>query len=814
MVLFLLPCEIVNTRAKYLLAVLLLSGLAASYWLVGLCYSRGYDFFLWVYNAWVARQQLSAGGWPAWTMYAAAGQPVFKISGVADALVLGSLSGLFGPSASTQVMTVGLYLLAGWGMFTLAYYLVRSAPGALVAAVAYVFSWFLTYTAYYQAYLNNLLSYALLPWCAWLFVRAVRTGERWLLLGAAGLLCASILSNAQVSLKVVLFVVPLGLAFGVLPGWARLKTWVGASIAVVGFALWWSCFLIAPALHLSQEVVVPGELRGNAFIPPWMVLFWVPLFGLNFLWFKLGGASFLDRDVLAWVIFSDYPGLSVAAIALCALAYYRVEQDTRLLALGAMLAGYWLIYFGLVPFLPASSWVGRTHNWALLPTLVLALASAYGSVWLIGRLHLRLAAWQVSALLCGLMIVDLGGVSFFLNRLAITHTPLEQLPEVRAWKQVEASLPERGGESRWFTFNPDHTHYLLPVMAGRPTANVIDLRARTWEYDSYLEHQLRSMRQVDPTYRAGESLGLLNVELIDLPSKLFALRGSDPDLFAAAVDHLKADPHLGLVFTRGSEPEDRIYDGYDPELQLEQITAPGLAEDQLAQVIFANQRHRPGFIPEYTVLLLGNTRDGERFFESLTHLDAYRFDRVLYLLAEQFEAVDRRVISSLSGCIPVSGGQAPPGLAAWDLDRLQAIYRSPPPAPRPLQVQLAGEQGMRAELSPSPQPVFALLSIQRFADWHARDTSGEELPAYKAGAGLTALWIPPDTEALSYRYETPRYELGARLFSALGVLVALAWARAGKGTRGGLGESASFRAGFSSRWRISKRPRYIKESNV
>jgi hypothetical protein len=423
-----------------------------------------------------------------------------------------------------------------------------------------------------------------------------------------------------------------------------------------------------------------------------------------------------------------------------------------------------------------------------------------------------LVPWQVGALLCGLIVADLGAVSFFLNRLAITHTPLEQLPEVRGWKEVEASLPPRGVESRWFTYNPDHTHYLLPLMAGRPTANIIDLRARTWEYDSYLEHQLRSMRQVDPTYRAGESLGLLNVELVDLPSKLFALRGNDPALFAAAVDQLKADPALEALFSRDTEAADRSYDGYDPGLRLEQIAAPRASEGKLAQVVFANQRHLPGFVPEHTILLLGNTREGERYFEALTHLEGYRFDRVLYLLAEELEALDSRVLASLSGCIPVSGKAAPPGLPVWDQARLQALYQSPPPAAAPLRVQFAGEREVKLELLPRQQAAFAFLSVQRFSDWQARNSAGEQLPAHKAAAGLTALWVPPETGVLYYRYETPQYEQLARLFSALGVLAALAWVRRQKGKRDGAPRASSPRARISSRWRIAKPPRYIKET--
>jgi hypothetical protein len=67
-----------------------------------------------------------------------------------------------------------------------------------------------------------------------------------------------------------------------------------------------------------------------------------------------------------------------------------------------------------------------------LPTPAPAALCGYGGQWLT-------ALWTKGrglVLACGLVVVGLGGPSFCLNRLAMTHVPLEELPEVGVWCQV------------------------------------------------------------------------------------------------------------------------------------------------------------------------------------------------------------------------------------------------------------------------------------------------------------------------------------------------------------------------------------------
>jgi len=122
---------------------------------------------------------------------------------------------------------------------------------------------------------------------------------------------------------------------------------------------------------------------------------------------------------------------------------------------------YWLLYLAVVSNLKPSAWVGITHNWAILPMLALEALCGHGGQWLA-------ALWTKGrglVLACGLVVVDLGGPRFCLNRLAMAHVPLEELPEVGIWRQVGArETDERPGQ--WFTYNSDHTHYLLPFWVG------------------------------------------------------------------------------------------------------------------------------------------------------------------------------------------------------------------------------------------------------------------------------------------------------------------------------------------------------------
>ena len=753
---------------------LLFALLAGVHWLGALCYSRGYDFFLWLYNAWLLSGGSAAGIWPDWSPFSAAGQPAFKMAGFVDAAMLAVFSEGIGIEVGTRLYAVLLYMVAGGGMYVLARNLSQSTLGAVVASAAYSFSWFLTYTSYYQSYFNNFLSYALMPWCALLFLHAICRASRGALLASAFMLFASVASNAQVAVKVVLFVLPLSYVVTMRTGAAPRRRWLLYGALFGLFAAWWSAFLIAPALMLREEVLLLGEIRGNAFVAPWLVLFWIPLYGLNFLSYLLFDLSFLGRDFLAMAVFSDYIGLSTLGVALASVGFYRATRDKRVAGLWALLGGYYLVYFAAVPNMAASAWVGRTHNWAILPTLVLALLAAFGMRHIAERVAGWLPSVVAGGVVCALLVVDLGGVSFFLNRLALTHLPLEELPEVGLWKQLRANDEHWDEGTRYFTYNPDHTFYLLPVLMQKPVANVIELRTRNRAYDSYLSHQLQSMKSLDPTYNAAESLALLDVEYVDIARKLYDYRGDGGD-FDRGLAHLQGDPDLESLIQREQMPADKSYDGFSKDLALDKIVSEVSEGKALSQVVFRNHRSFWGFVPEQTVLLLGPEKIAQAFFEQVTHLSGYRADRVLFVLAETWAEIDSEVRAGMTACVPVGHSEAQVGIDQWNMDDLRRFYGRVPAQKANRLTRLAREtERVVYEIERNEHGIFLFLSQQYFRDWHAY-SAGRELPVLKAQAGLTALYLPAGISQVEHRYERPVYEWLARAFSLLGFLVGLVW---------------------------------------
>jgi len=630
--------------------------------------------------------------------------------------------------------------------------------GAIVGATVFVFSWFLTYTVYYQTYLNNFLSYALMPWGGLLFIQAIGTGSRSALLGAAGIVFISISSNAQVSIRLLLFCVPFAYVETVLCRGGHWRKWFEYSAWIVLLALFCSAFLVYPALMLRDEVL--HLVRDNPPVRPWDVLFGIPLLGFNFAWVRLWGDGFLSSEIMAKVVHTDYIGLSSLGIALLGLGIWRRER--RVLRLGLLLAGYWVLYFLVVPQFKASAWVGIVHNWAVLPTLVIALLCPYGYEWLAKRLGRRISV----LILCGVVVMDLGSVSYFLNRLAITHQPLAELPEVGVWSAVE----QADGAGRWFTYNPDHTHYLLPIYTGSQTANIVELRSRNPEYSSYIGHQRTALRALDPTYKPGESLALLDCRYIDLPIKLFDYRG-DASAFTDGVDLLRADPLLEIVHERQWNEMDASYH----VLRANSNVNKAGASNGIAQVVFRNRVHRPAVISHKTVLITGASEAGQKLFEKITHLQHYRAHVILYVLGDgQLIAGEDPPV--FDACIPAAGGPSPAGLAVWDMRDLAAEYA------RLVDVDIVEpsivlETAERLEMAlPANSPGrFLFLARQRFRDWRAFDASGTELTIFKAGAGLTAIWVPAGVEKVIYQYGVPAAEQFARIFSLLSFAGALVW---------------------------------------
>jgi hypothetical protein len=751
--------------------VVLLSLVAGGYWFVGLCYSRGYDYFLWLYNAWLVGETVWQGIWPNWSGYAAAGHPLFKTAGVADAFVFSLFTQSAGFELGTQIYVCSLYVVAGTGMYALVCHTGGSRPGGVVAAAAYVFSWFLTFTVYYQTYLNNFLTYALMPWAALFFIRAIAEKSRAYLFAAAVVLFVSVTSNAQVSIKLILFAVPLAFVETVICRGVPWRRWFVYSAGLGALALSWAVFLIVPALAQRTEIFLFGGLRSVPFIKPWEVVVSIPLYAVNMLWVRLGGDGFLSTESLLRAIFTDYIGLSVAGIVIAGVLGHWRQGDQRLKWLLWLLLVYWCIYFFVVPNLAASVWIGITHNWAILPTLVLAMLCRYGCEWLTTYWSRRWAA----GVLCALVIADLGGASFALNYLAITHQPLEELPEVGVWRHIEDGEKQRDVNGRWFTYNPDHTHYLLPIFTGRATANIVELRSRIPEYNAYIVHQRAALRSLDATYKPAESLAILDCRYVDLPMKVFGYRGDSAD-FTTGVELLRADSQLELLYERPWSKTDAVYDAMSADLNVNDIMERGAASEQVAQVVFRNTAHYWGAVAEKTVLIAGDTQAGEKLFERITHLSAYRAKAILFVLDDGSHGFDPRAVRSFDGCIVLGGGKAPPEVPLWEMEDINRVYENlvAPPLAEPEIISEAAERLLVA-LPAMTQDRFLFLSRQRFEDWHAYDEAGARLPVYKAGAGLTAIWVAATARQVKYQYEVPLPEKIGRYYSLISFVAALLW---------------------------------------
>jgi len=508
-------------------------------------------------------------------------------------------------------------------------------------------------------------------------------------------------------------------------------------------------------------------------MPPWAMLTWLPLSGLHMLSQQLLGSGFLGREIIYWAIHSDYLGLSVVAIVCSGVLMHRCELRVRWLL--ALLALYFLLYFLVVPNVPASAWVGRTHNWAILPTLILALLCPYGCDYVAQRWPWIGSQRRAALVLCAFIVLDLGSASYFLNRLGITHTPLEELPEVGVWHKVWA---EEGpsGQGRWFTFNPDHTHYLYPVLTGRETANIIELRSRNWEYDSFVRHQRESMRSLDLSYQPSESLALLNCRFVDLPVRLFDYRG-DAKRFAQGVALLQRDSRLVEVLRREWEPLDGGYDASRGQLRIaDRINSRSRVGD-IAQVVWRNESAHWAFVPEKTVLLVGDSRSAQHYFERITHLSEFRAAGLLFILYSVKGVPDPRIVEAADAQVVVEDGVPIASLPEWDIEDITDFYVSlSPPVGRPRRLVQTNEE-IVVQMPAMERSSFLFLSQQRFSDWKAYDELGQLLPVFKAAAGLTAIYAPAKILTITYRYEMPQTEWLARIFSLFSFVCTLVWCR-------------------------------------
>ena len=757
-----IPTRITAKKQSY---AVLIGALAGAPWLFHASYSRGYDYFLWLYNAHILLDNLLRGHWPNWTAVSATGSPLFKMGGLTDALIFSIFTGTLGYDLGPRIYVFVIYCVSALGIYRLVRLWKISHNPALVAVTAYVFSWFLTYTVDYTTYLSNFLLYALMPWGALCFVLALRRESMGFLVLSSFLLFLAIAANAQVSIKFALFVVIVGL----IDRGLKRCNWIKFSFSVAVYLLIAASlglFIIVPAIDLKYEVVQLASYRSNIWVSPWMMLFGLPFSGLYIVCRKLGYDFDVDPQFLASVIHSDYVGFTILVLIVFAIIqrHDNVVVHRILYALTLSLIVYWCI----VPFLPNAAWLGSTHNWAVLQTLWFSLLVAFG-VEYFKRSKLVHGKHKIFSLMCiSCMILELGGARILLSHFALKHESPYDLPEVDVWKEFVDNI---GSHERWFTFNLDHTHYLYPVVTSNSSiANIIQLRSRKPEYDSYLQHQKDSIRNLDTTYNVSESLALLNVRYIDLPIQTFLYK-SDVSNYPKAIDLLLKDEGLEYTMERPWHPSDHIYDNSIIMKKIDQLFS-AKETHSFGQVIFRNERALWGFVSDFTVAIVGDTRiECEEMFEEITHIPGFRAQSILYLLLtnSEFLSIDQKVKRSLDGILPVNKNTVKSSMTHFtlnDLENLYSKYDHKESKNFGLEKLYVDDEEITLTLQNRGDAKFLFLSQQHFSNWHAICKEKDiTFPTFTSGAGLTAIWVPSNIKSISYLYIVPRNEKLARIWS-------------------------------------------------
>ncbi|MBN98111.1 MAG: hypothetical protein CME16_02505 [Gemmatimonadetes bacterium] len=775
------PLSSIRRNAAFI-GALFFGFIAALPWLVHYSYSRGYDLFLWVYNAWYFKKSIADLSLPNWSYFSASGQPFFKIGGLSDSVVLALLTAGLGTFGGMKAFVALFYLVAAAGCYVLGCELIKDRIGAMVGTGAYVLCWFLTVNIYFQGYLSNFMSYALLPWFAWLYYRAVHRRSLQCAILAGLILFLSLTSNAQVALKLFAFISIWVLLSGALKR-AFFATFLRYSLVIGVVGLWGAFFNIVSALALRSEIVTLSS-RVNSFHSP-LELFRLPAYVLNWIIYKIFGLQVVQIPLVR-LPFSGYPGLSVLALGAASWAFFQRTKDRHLAVLWVMIGGLYLIYFYLIGFIPGSSWFGISHNLLVFPALFLALVCGFGVMqiryWVRRRFPKAGECWS-SVLIVSLLIADLGGASLGLNYFAASGTPPNQLPEVRAWKALEGKSRGDGTFDRLFTYNPDHTFYLYPVLMNKPVANVIELRQRNREYQMYLNFLKQQLHAPQNGFSPAQFLALLNVGFIDVPSKAFFYSPSDVvegarQAYRASLELFDGDPALRRVFQRDEGRDDWRFARRSSSPEALKRIAP--EDPGLAQVIYASERVLPAFWPERVVAVVGNTMKGEAFFEDLIQITDFAPEKVGFLLIDGAGQLSESEKAVLTGWHDIDKGSKGMGdVSALDRAEIRTFYKNEEFVPPPLQLQQVGKEGLEVALEAVAEDRYVFISQQYFKSWRAFAADGRMLPVRKAGAGLTAVFVPGGVEKITLKYETPWYEKGARFFSLLGLCVfslVLVWA--------------------------------------
>jgi len=752
-------------------ASILLGVVAASPWLQGFSYSRGYDFFLWVYNAWYLHETFSIASLPNWSPYSACGQPFFKIAGLSDGMTLAALMEIFGVFGGVQAYVCGLYVAAAIGFYRLAYSLLGSRLPAWVATMAYVLSWFLTFTVYFQAYLSNMFAYAALPWFVVYARKAVGTREVLAIWASSLILALMVLANPQVAIKAG--IIGAWLAW---PLWhrERWRSWVGVWGAIGLLALAYSFFDVVSGLRLRDEVLTINSRR-NSYISPFTLIA-IPGFVFALLSEFVSGLRWPEMHL--WeLLYSEYPGLVVVGLAVLALIYAR---ERLVVVLWWGVAASYALFFLVMPHILASPWLGTSHNLLVLPTFALSLLAGFGVLGLRKKLADGLAGHKQGRIplyaIIALLFCEYYGLLLGLKVWGTSATAPVDLPEVTLWRQVATKMSAEESESRFFSFNPDWTIGLFPVVTGKPTANVIELRQRSPDYQAYLNLLSRCFRANECGPSPSMLLAPLNVGFVDLPLKYFTYVNPNAELASgdASVRTMSVfdrDGHLKRFASRLLAPEDQSHQAAATDWSPWGDPAAGSGESvELAQVVYENAYRLPVFVAPRTVALVGEGEARQEVFAQIVELAGYDPGRVLFLLVESLDELTPLQQAALSGFFPATGKSGQTTIPRVGLAELQGWYDESlhRAVPKIDEWRREGAERITIRLrEPMRKDGFLFVSQQRFKDWKAHYGNGANTSVFKATAGLSAVFIEVERQEVYLQYELPEIERWSRRFSLL-----------------------------------------------
>lgn len=757
----------------------LLGVIAALPWLHGFSFSRGYDLFLWVYNGWYLNRSLYSGSLPNWSVYGACGQPFFKIAGIADGFLLAALMGVVGIFEGVQVFVLLLYVAAALGLYRLAYSLLDCRFAAWLATAAYALSWFITFTVYFQAYLSNMLIYACMPWFIFYLRKAILTRGPIAAWYAAIILACAMLANPQVAIKMLCIGAVLALPILNRDTW---RVWGGILCCVVLAALAFSIFDIVSALRLRDEVLTINS-RQNSFVGPFTLVA-IPAFALGLLTDFVSGHRWPQMHL--WeLLYSEYPGIIVVSIAVFAWLYNRVGM-VKLLWCGVGL-GY-ALFFVIMPMLPASPWLGTSHNMLIFPIFFLSLLVGYGAIGLRRKLRARWGKTRANRALffaAFLLFFEFYGLLLGLKIWGTGGTAPEDLPEVGIWGEVAKAMRKMDSAPRFFSLNPDWTIGLFPVMTDLPTANVIELRQRSPDYQAYMNLLARCNRGVGCGVAPSALLAPLNIAFVDVPLKFFTYVGPNSkaagdDLYREGLALFDRDTRLRRFASRPIAPSDRGPQAVTTTWSPLNEPAVGEVPIGIAQVVYENGYRLPAFVAQHTVAIVGDGDFRATTFAGVIALPGYDPQLVLYLLIDSLDELSRDHQLALAGYIAADDNHPQSAAARIELTQLAALYKSPAKETVPAIEYWRRNGAERLEIGLTKgvrKDRFLFVSQQRFQDWKGYYGDGEEASVFKATAGLTAVFLRASMREVVLQYNLPRIEIWGRLFSLVSFVgaAAIAW---------------------------------------